>query len=113
MGIKKVTDGFEVNPDEAIVNKDIKIQFDSAGFRKTRLFSCWLNTDWEQGVETRLDKEEIDKVNKNQKNFEMIITWKEVDNYLYDEEKDDDGLSLKVSQMSVEQIVVTALRLQD
>ena len=117
-GIKKVSDGFEVNPEEAVVNKDIKIQFDSAGFRKTRLFSCWLNTDWEEGFETRMDKEEIDKVNKDkkQKNFEMTISWEEVDSAKYgygDDEKEDDGLSLKVAQMSVEQIVVTALRLQD
>jgi len=117
-GIRKVSEGFEVCPEDAIVNKDIKIQFDSAGFRKTRLFSCWLNTDWEQGRETRMDKEEIDKVNKDkkQKNFDMVISWEEVDGAKYglaDDEKDDDGLSLRVAQMSVEQIVVTALRLQD
>ena len=49
----------------------------------------------------------------------MVITWKEVDSSQYsqlgvhDEEKDDNGFTLTVSQMSVEQIVVTALRLQD
>merc|ERR1712129_658348 len=110
-GIRKVSEGFEVVPpkkggqggEEAIVNKDIKIQFDSAGFRKTRLFSCWLNTDWEQGRTTRMDKEEIDKVNKDkkQKNFEMSIEWAEVLGMGDEDEKDDDGLSLKVSQMSV------------
>jgi len=121
-GIRKVQEGFEVVPEEAIVNKDIKIQFDSAGFRKTRLFSTWLNTDWElldggNAMESRLEKEEIDKVNKDkkQKNFEMVVSWETVDSSAWDDEDEekDNGLSLKVSQMSVEQIVVTALRLQD
>lgn len=142
--IKKLANNsYEILPDNAVINKDVKIQWDAGGLRKTRVFSLWLNTDWLDGNEMKLDKEEIDKVNKDkkQKDFEIVIYFEDVDNDTVkkilkqrrsmqsknDESKDNNNkkendmkddneknsLSLKVSQMSVEQVVVTALRLQD
>mmetsp|Transcript_79544 Transcript_79544/g.97315 ORF Transcript_79544/g.97315 Transcript_79544/m.97315 type:complete len:493 (+) Transcript_79544:54-1532(+) len=139
----------EIIPINAAVRKDIKIQFDSGGLRKTRVFSTWLNTDWihidninfdrtihqdknlkqieleqlmynQKIVTIVLEKDEIDKVNKDKKckNFELKIEFEVIESK--DDDDDDQKLngngqqiSIKVNQMSSEQIVVTALRLQD
>jgi len=120
--IVKVNNGWEVVPTNALVKKDVKIQFESGGLRKTRLFSVWFNSDFIKDNHLKLPRDELDKVNKDKKSkdfyFEMFLEPAEdkdkEDNKINDEKVDNhNDFSLEVSQMSNEQIVVTALRLQD
>jgi len=120
-GTKDGVSGYEITPeDRVILNKDVKVQFDG-GLRKQRLFSFWMNTDFVKDGVVRIEKEEIDKVSKDKKvrNFFVEISFEAIDKF-HDEKDDTNNTteSLKdpvkeIEAMAPEQVVVTALRLQD
>ena len=114
--VKQVNGGWEVTPKNAIVNKDVKVQFDSGGFKKARVFSFWFCTDFLKDNKLRIDKyvfyivyicvlnalnlsffffcfcrDEIDKVNKDKKckQFYLEMTC-EVVRKAEEEQKSDD-----------------------
>jgi len=104
-----------VGSDKIVVKKDCKVQFDG-GYRKTRMFSFWFNSDFIEDDTLRLDKDEIDKVNKDKKarDFYLICSFKPLGT---DDEKKDDASEEagkdEVSGLSPEEVVVRALKLQD
>jgi len=108
-------------PDAMYIYKDVKVQFDNKNmFSKSRAFSFWFNTDFLESNNTlRLEKPEIDKVNKDkkQKKFFVEVTFEVVEDAgLYQEPgqevKEDDALAVDVEKITPEQLVL-ALRLQD
>jgi len=123
----KANNGWEVACDNVLINKDIKIQFESGGLRKNRLFSIWFNSDFIKNNYLKLPRDELDKVNKDKKkskrflcgNFFLENAEKPNSEEVEDEKdskndnKNKNSFALEVSQMSNEQIVITALRLQD
>ena len=91
--IKQVSGGWEVTPKEAIVNKDVKVQFDSGGFKKARVFSFWFNADFLKDNKLRIDKDEIDKVNKDKKCKQFYVEMScQVVEHKQEEEKQENGV---------------------
>ncbi len=109
--------GFEIKPVSARVYKDLKIQFDTGGLKKSRAFSIWLNTDFIHDNHVKLEKEEIDKVNKDKKckNFYLEVFFEPIDNDENDTEDDSkkEDPQAAIAEMSPERIVILALKLQD